>query len=40
MNSVVEIEIGIEIGIAIDQKGKADMFDPDPDKTISGTIKG
>ncbi len=28
-NSVVEIEIGIAIGI--DQKGNADMFDPDPE---------
>jgi hypothetical protein len=29
MNNVVEIEIGIEMGI--DHKGNADMFDTDPD---------
>jgi len=36
MNNVVEIEIGI----AIDQKGIADMFDPDPEETISGANQG
>jgi hypothetical protein len=37
MNSVVEIEIGI----GIDHKGSADMFDtdPDPEKNISSAIK-
>jgi hypothetical protein len=34
MTNVVEIEIGI----AIDHKGNAGMFDTDPDKNISGAI--
>jgi hypothetical protein len=38
MTNIVEIEIGIAIGI--DHKGNAGMFDtdPDPDKNISGAI--
>jgi hypothetical protein len=36
MNKIVEIEIGI----AIDQKGNADKFDPDSDTEKTLTPKG
>ena len=39
MNKVVEIEIEVGIAIAIDQKGHADMFDIDPEKTFEALSK-